>query len=40
MAQMDGLLRYHFKVDTDLLDDEKYCELEAKLSWILENHKQ
>jgi len=32
---MDGLLRFYFKVDTDQLSDEKYCELQAKLEWIL-----
>ena len=39
MEQNDALLRYYFKADPDLMDDEKYCRLTAQLQWIAEKRK-
>ena len=40
-AQWDALLRYHFKVDPDGLDDDQYFKLVASLEWVIrmENEK-
>lgn len=31
---MLGLLRYHFKIDTDVISDKKKIELFAQLEWV------
>lgn len=36
LEQMDALLRYHFKVNPDELEDEKYYKLAAQLTWVIE----
>ena len=33
---MDALLRYHFKIDPEELEDEKYIKLAAQLTWVIE----
>lgn len=33
---MDALLRYHFKIDPEGLDDAKYFKLAAQLTWVIE----
>jgi hypothetical protein len=37
---MDALIRYHFHLNTDLLNDEEFFELWAKLEWVLEQKQQ
>lgn len=33
---MDALIRYHFKIDPDELEDENYFKLAAQLTWVIE----
>jgi hypothetical protein len=35
IAQMDGLLRFYFKIDTDSLSDEEFSQRWAQLNWVL-----
>jgi hypothetical protein len=35
IAQMDGLLRFYFKVDPDKLSDEEFSQRWAQLNWVL-----
>jgi len=39
--QIDALLRFHFKINPDNLDDEEYFNLYAQLEWVIrmENEK-
>lgn len=30
------MIRYYFKINTDLLSDEEFFKLWAKLEWVLE----
>ena len=34
-AQIDALLRFHFKVNPDGLSDEEYFRLYAQLEWVI-----
>jgi len=36
LEQMDALLRYHFKVNPDTLEDNEYFKLAAQLTWVIE----
>ena len=40
IGQGDALLRYYFKVDPDLLDDEDYGFQLAQLDWILDQKRK
>jgi len=36
LEQMDALLRYHFKINPDTLEDNEYFKLAAQLTWVIE----
>lgn len=35
MRQIDALLRFHFKIDPDLLDDDAWAKRWGELDWVL-----
>lgn len=35
LAQLDALVRFHLKIETDNLTDEKLIELYAKVEWCI-----
>jgi len=36
LEQMDALLRYHFKINPEELNDNEYFKLAAQLTWVIE----